>query len=113
DAIDQWAAQRTVDEVLAALDAVAVPAGRIYTVADIAADPHYQARGMLDEVLMDDGTRLAVPGIVPKLSRTPGSHRRNAPQIGQDTDDVLREMGLSPEQIKTLRDQGIVAGGKP
>ena len=112
-AIGQWAAEHTVDEVLAALDKVSVPAGRIYTVADIAADPHYQARGMLNEVRMDDGSLLAVPGIVPKLSRTPGSHRRNAPQIGQDTDDVLREMGLSPDQIKTLRDQGIVAGGKP
>ena len=109
-AIGQWTALHTVEAVLAALDKASVPAGRIYTVADIAADPHYQARGMLDEVQMDDGTRLAVPGIVPKLSRTPGSHRRNAPQIGQDTDDVLREMGLSPEQIKTLRDQGIVAG---
>ncbi len=109
-AIGQWTALHSVQEVLAALDKASVPAGRIYTVADIAADPHYQARGMLDEVQMDDGTRLAVPGIVPKLSRTPGSHRRNAPQIGQDTDDVLREMGLSPEQIKTLRDQGIVAG---
>ncbi len=110
EAIGRWAAQHTVDEVLAALDAVAVPAGRIYTVADIAADPHYQARGMLDEVRMDDGSVLAVPGIVPKLSRTPGSHRRNAPGIGQDTDAVLREMGLSPEQINTLKDQGIVAG---
>ncbi len=112
-AIGQWTAQHTVDEVLAALDKASVPAGRIYTVADIAADPHYQARGMLSEVEMDDGTLLSVPGIVPKLSRTPGSHRRNAPQIGQDTDDVLREMGLSPEQIKTLKDQGIVAGGQP
>jgi formyl-CoA transferase len=110
EAIGQWAAQRTVDEVLAALDAVAVPAGRIYTIADIAADPHYKARDMLDEVRMDDGSMLAVPGIVPKLSRTPGSHRRNAPGIGQDTDAVLREMGLTPEQIKILKDQGIVAG---
>ncbi|MEO6320005.1 MAG: CaiB/BaiF CoA-transferase family protein [Polaromonas sp.] len=109
-AIGLWTALHTVDEVLAALDRASVPAGRIYTVADIAADPHYQARGMLDEVRMDDGSLLAVPGIVPKLSRTPGSHRRNAPHIGQDTDDVLREMGLSPEQIRTLRDQGIVAG---
>ena len=111
EAIGQWAAQRTVDEVLTTLDKAAVPAGRIYTVADIAADPHYRARDMLDEVQMDDGSVLAVPGIVPKLSRTPGSHRRNAPQIGQDTDAVLGEMGLSPEQIQTLKDQGIVAGG--
>lgn len=109
-AIGQWTQGLTVDEVLAALDKVSVPAGRIYTVADIAADPHYQARGMLDEVRMDDGSLLAVPGIVPKLSRTPGGHRRNAPQVGQDTDAVLREMGLSPEQIQALKDKGIVAG---
>ena len=109
-AIGQWTLGLTVDEVLAALDKVSVPAGRIYTVADIAADPHYQARGMLDEVQMDDGSLLAVPGIVPKLSRTPGGHRRNAPQVGQDTDAVLREIGLSPEQIKALKDKGIVAG---
>ena len=111
-AIGQWTAERTVAEVLAALDAAAVPAGRIYTVADIAADPHYRTRGMLDEVQMDDGSTLAVPGIVPKLSRTPGSHRRNAPAIGQDTDAVLLEMGLSPDQISMLKHQGIVAGGR-
>ena len=110
-AIGEWTAGRTVSDVLAALDKAAVPAGRIYTVADIAADPHYQARGMLGEVQMDDGSLLAVPGIVPKLSRTPGSHRRNAPGLGQDTDAVLLEMGLSPEQINSLKQQGIVAGG--
>jgi formyl-CoA transferase len=108
-AIGAWTAQRTVDEVLAALDAAAVPVGRIYTVADIAADPHYLARGMIDHVHMDDGTDLAVPGITPKLSRTPGGHRRNAPAIGQDTDAVLRDIGLSGEQIQALKDQGIVA----
>ncbi len=108
-AIGAWAAQRTVDEVLAALDAAAVPAGRIYTVADIAKDQHYQARGMIDHVHMDDGTELAVPGITPKLSRTPGGHRRNAPAIGQDTDAVLRGIGLTPAQIQALKDQGIVA----
>ncbi len=109
-AIGQWTALHTVDEVLAALDKAGVPAGRIYTVADIAADPHYRARGMFEQLQMDDGSLLAVPGIVPKLSRTPGSHHRNAPQIGQDTDAVLHGMGLTPEQIRTLKDQGIVAG---
>ncbi len=109
-AIGAWTATRTVDEVLAVLDNAAVPAGRIYTVADIAADPHYQARGMIEQVLMDDGTRLAVPGIVPKLSLTPGSHRRNAPTLGQDTNAVLREMGLTDEQVRTLRERGIVGG---
>ena len=107
--IGAWTAQHTVDHVLAALDLAAVPAGRIYTVADIAADPHYQARGMIQQVQMDDGTSLSVPGIVPKLSRTPGSHRRNAPTIGQDTDAVLQDMGLTSAQIQTLKDKGIVA----
>ena len=108
-AIGVWTAQRTVAQVLEALDQAAVPAGRIYTVADIAADPHYQARGMIQHVQMDDGTSLAVPGIIPKLSRTPGSHRRNAPTIGQDTDAVLNEIGLTPTQIQALKDKGIVA----
>ena len=109
-AIGRWTAQRSVADVLAALDKAAVPAGRIYTVADIAADPHYQARGMLDSVQMEDGTVLAVPGIVPKLSVTPGQHRRNAPTLGQDTDSVLRELGLTAVQIQGLKDKGIVSG---
>jgi len=109
-AIGLWTVAHSVDEVLAALDAASVPAGKIYTVADIAADPHYQARGMIQQVQMDDGSTLSVPGIVPKLSRTPGSHRRNAPEVGQDTLAVLREVGLTPAQIQALYDRGIVEG---
>jgi formyl-CoA transferase len=109
DAIGAWTGQLTVAQVMEALDKAAVPAGRIYTVADIAADPHYQERGMIQQVQMDDGTFLAVPGIIPKLSRTPGSHRRNAPTIGQDTDAVLQEMGLTVEQIQALKEKGIIA----
>jgi formyl-CoA transferase len=108
-AIGVWTSQLTVAQVLDALDKADVPAGRIYTVADIAADPHYQAREMIQHVQMDDGTSLAVPGIIPKLSRTPGSHRRNAPSIGQDTNAVLNEIGLTAAQIQALKDKGIVA----
>ena len=108
DAIGQWTLKRSVVEVLAALDAASVPAGRIYTIADIAADPHYLARGMLQSLTMTDGSELTVPGIVPKLSATPGGQFRNAPELGQDTDDVLRGMGLSTEQIQALKDSGIV-----
>jgi formyl-CoA transferase len=107
-AIGQWAATLPVDAVLAALDAAGVPAGKIYTVADIAADPHYAARGMLQQVAMDDGTQLSVPGIVPKLSLTPGGQRRNAPALGQDTQAVLREVGLTDEQISALRARGVI-----
>ena len=107
-AIGAWTAQKTVTQVLELLDAASVPAGRIYTVADIAADPHYQARDMVMPTKMADGSTLSLPGIVPKLSRTPGSHRRNAPEIGQDTDAVLQDIGLTQAQIKALKDNGIV-----
>ena len=107
-AIGDWAAPQTVAQVLAALEAAQVPAGRIYTVADIAADPHYAARGMLQPTRLDDGSELLLPGFVPKLSATPAGHRRNAPALGADTDAVLREVGLSEAQIAALRERGVV-----
>ncbi|MEO7159622.1 MAG: CaiB/BaiF CoA-transferase family protein [Polaromonas sp.] len=108
-AIAQWAQGLTIAELLAELERADVPSGKIYSVADIAADPHYAARGMLQQVTMADGSALAVPGFVPKLSLTPGSHQRNAPTLGQDTDAVLREVGLSEAQISALRQRGVVA----
>ena len=108
-AIQAWTAQHSVDDVLHALDKASVPAGKIYTIADIAKDPHYQARGMIQSIDMADGQTLKVPGIVPKLSRTPGQLHRNAPSIGEHTDTVLRDIGLTPVQIQALRQQGIIA----
>jgi len=108
-AIGVWTSKHDVTEVLAVLDKAAVPAGRIYTVEDIAADPHYLARGMLAEVSLNDGSVLKVPGMVPKLSRTPGHHRRNAPSLGQDTDTILTELGITADQIREMRQRGIVA----
>jgi formyl-CoA transferase len=107
-AIGAWTALCPVQAVLDALDEASVPAGRIYTVADIASDPHYLARGMLQQVTLDDGESLTVPGMVPKLSVTPGTHRRNAPELGQDSESVLREIGLTAEQITALKARGIV-----
>jgi formyl-CoA transferase len=108
-AIGSWVRPRTVTEVLAALEQASVPAGKIYTIADIANDPHYQARGLIEPITMADGSQVQLPGIVPKLSLTPGTHRRNAPAIGQDTDSVLKQIGISDEQIKQLREQGVIA----
>ena len=107
-AIGDWAQRLSVGEVLAVLDSAGVPAGRIYTIADIAADPHYAARGMLTQVALEDGTPVTVPGFVPKLSLTPGGHRRNAPALGQDSEAILREVGVTPEQIAALRQRGVV-----
>ena len=108
-AIGQWTAERSVDEVLAALAQAQVPSGKIYTIADIAADAHYAARGMLESITLGDGSSLAVPGFVPKLSLTPGGHRRNAPALGQDSDEVLRELGVTDAQIQAMRERGILA----
>ncbi|HRN76857.1 CoA transferase [Ottowia sp.] len=109
-AIQAWTEQRTVQQVLGALAAARVPVGKVYTARDIAEDPHYRARDMILQQPTRDGYTVEVPGIVPKLSATPGTVRSNAPHVGDDTDAVLREMGLSAEQITTLRESGIVAG---
>jgi len=108
DAIGAWTAQRTQNAVLAAMEQAEVPAGRIYSAADIAADPHYAARGMIESVVAGDGEPLKVPGIVPKLSATPGAIRSAAPALGAHTDEVLREIGYSAAQISTLREAGIL-----
>lgn len=84
-----------------------VPAGRIYSAADIAVDPHYAARGMLLDGVAGDGEPLRQPGVVPKLSATPGAIRRAAPRLGEHTDEVLREAGYSDAEIAALRQKGI------
>ncbi|MEX8498331.1 MAG: CaiB/BaiF CoA transferase family protein, partial [Leptothrix ochracea] len=88
-AITAWTVQRSVEEVVATLQAVSVPVGRIYTVRDIAADPHYRARQMIQTITTADGLQLDVPGIIPKLSATPGSIRSLAPSLGEHTEAVL------------------------
>ena len=108
-AIEAWTLTRGVDEVLATLTAADVPVGKVYTAADIAADPHYQARDMLLTQTTHEGRTLTVPGIVPKLLGTPGALRTPAPRLGEDTDAVLAELGLSPAQVAALRERGIVA----
>jgi crotonobetainyl-CoA:carnitine CoA-transferase CaiB-like acyl-CoA transferase len=87
-AIEAWTLQRSRDEVLAALDAAGVPVGRIYTVADIASDPQYLAREMIVEAPTSDGATLKVPGVVPKLSATPGRIAHPAPRLGEHTGDL-------------------------
>lgn len=83
EAIGAWCGARRVAEVLDVLHAAQVPVGRIYTARDIAEDPHYAARGMLQTVTTRDGLTLTVPGIVPKLSASPGAIRHPAPRLGE------------------------------
>jgi formyl-CoA transferase len=106
-AIGIWASQMTAEQVLEALDQASVPAGKIFTVEDIARDPHYHARGIIETIKIKDGSALQVPGIVPKLSRTPGSIKSLAPEVGEQTDQILSEIGLTSQQIAALKEKGI------
>ena len=106
-AIGEWAKTLSTTKALEVLDSVAVPAGRIYTVADIANDPHYKARENIQTIQMKDGSKVDVPGVIPKLSRTPGSIKTLAPDIGQNTDEVLKSIGLTDDQVASLKERGI------
>lgn len=107
-AIGDWTRVRTVQAVMDELGNARVPAGKVYTAKDIAEDPHYHAREMILTQRTRDGFEVKVPGVVPKLSLTPGTVRSSAPHVGDDTDAVLAEVGLSAEQIAQLRAKGII-----
>ena len=107
-AISAWSSALPIDDVLKALEAAEVPAGRIYNVADIVADPHYQARGMILDADLPGGATVKMPGIVPKLSETPGSVNWQGPALGQHTDSVLGELGMSAADIAQLKHNGVV-----
>jgi formyl-CoA transferase len=106
-AIGEWAKTVSTDQALDLMDSVAVPVGRIYTVADIANDPHYKARENIHTIKMQDGSKLDVPAVIPKLSRTPGSIKTLAPNIGENTDEILKTIGLDDFQIASLKERGI------
>jgi formyl-CoA transferase len=108
-AIEAWSSTRRVDDVLRQLAEARVPAGRVYTAKDIVEDPHFRARDMLLAQATRDGYTLEVPGIVPKLTGTPGALRSPAPRLGEHTDAVLRELGFSAQDIAGLRGRKVVA----
>lgn len=107
-AIENWTLQHSVQDVLNVLEHAKVPAGKIYTAQDIANDEHFLARDMLLNAPQEDGTRMLVPGIVPKLSRTPGAIVSSAPKIGENNEAVLRSIGITDEQIQAMYQQGLI-----
>ncbi|MFP3247497.1 MAG: CoA transferase [Paraburkholderia sp.] len=107
-AIGAWTAQRPLDEVLARLNEARIPAGTIYDIADIAADPHYRARDMIVDSTLADGTPVQLPGVLPKLDATPGTIRSRAPALGEHTDEVLASLGVDAAQRSALRERGVI-----
>ncbi|PIB49966.1 MULTISPECIES: CaiB/BaiF CoA-transferase family protein [unclassified Pseudomonas] len=107
-AITHWTSSLPIEQVLSALETAQVPAGRIYSVADIVSDPHYQARDMLLDAELPGGVSVKMPGIVPKLSQTPGGVNWSGPALGQHTDDILTGLGLTGADIQRLKTTGVV-----
>jgi formyl-CoA transferase len=106
--IGEWAGGVTLQEAMAVLNRAEVPAGKIYDVADIVRDVHFQARGMVEQHQLADGTPVKLPGIVPKLSDAPGQTRWLGPELGAHTDEVLVRAGFEPAQIGAWRAAGVV-----
>ncbi|MEI5999761.1 CoA transferase [Paraburkholderia bengalensis] len=107
-AITAWTSHHSIDDVLDALERAEVPSGRIYSVADIVADPHYAARDMLLAAELPGGASVKMPGIVPKLSDTPGEVRWQGPALGEHTSSVLAGLGYEQSDIERLRREGAV-----
>lgn len=108
-AINAWTNTLNLDEVLKDLVLAQVPSGKIYTAQDIAQDPHYRARGVIETVVSSEGLKVEVPGIIPKLSNNPGAIRYRAPTLGEHTDQILKSVGLTDEQITALKQSGVLA----
>lgn len=107
-AISAWTSSVSLETALAVMEKAEVPSGRIYDIADIVADPQYQARGMIEQAVLPDGSAMAVPGVVPRLSATPGGTRWLGPALGEHTETVLAELGLAPAAIAELRSKGVI-----
>jgi len=107
-AIADWTRQHQRDYVLDVLESAHVPVGYPYTAKDIVADPHYLAREMIETIRLGDGESLKVPGVLPKLSRTPGRIDGGGPALGQHTQDVLDELGIDRETQAKMRERGVI-----
>ena len=107
-AIAAWTMQHDLEEVLAVLGKAEVPVGKIYDIADVVNDPHYQARKMIRQFQLPDEYPLKLPGVVPKLSRTPGEIRWVGPQLDEHTAEVLSSLGYDEAAQAALKAQEVI-----
>ncbi|MDP3441064.1 MAG: CoA transferase, partial [Azonexus sp.] len=106
--IDAWCIEFDEAEVLTRLETAEVPSSRVYAAVDMFSDPQFIARQMIESAKLPDGKAFKIPGIVPKLSATPGSTEWIGPELGAHTDEVLESLGYSPVKIAELRASGAI-----
>jgi succinyl-CoA---D-citramalate CoA-transferase len=108
-AIEHWTSTQDLPDVIDILEEADVPASRIYTAADIVADPHYQSRNMIVPMDLPDGTKVKMPGIAPKFSDTPGAVNWPGPRLGEHTREILSGLGLEAAELDGLTASGVIA----
>ncbi|MCP2228588.1 UNVERIFIED_ORG: formyl-CoA transferase [Pseudomonas silesiensis] len=106
--IDRWVNSQPLDTVLTQLNQADVPVSRIFSAEDMFSDPQYLAREMFMQAKLPDGKDFKMPGIVPKLSETPGDCEWVGPQLGEHNAQVLNDLGYDPQQIAKLREDGAI-----
>jgi crotonobetainyl-CoA:carnitine CoA-transferase CaiB-like acyl-CoA transferase len=106
--INEWASQFTMNEILLKLQHHAVPGAPILTIADLASDPHIEARNMLIEVEHPVAGKVRIPGNPIKLSASADCIERPAPVLGQHSEEILEQLGYSPERIAELQQNHII-----
>ena len=107
-AIGAWTAQHDIEYVLNTLEQAQVPGGKIYSIKDIVEDVHYQAREMIREFTLKSGDKIKLPGIVPKLSETPGDIKWLGPELGEHTAEILTQLGYDPAAQAALKQKGVI-----
>lgn len=106
--IDRWVASQSLERVLEQLSAAQVPASRIFSAEDMFSDPQFLAREMFLQAKLPDGKAFKMPGIVPKLSDTPGSAEWVGPELGAHTHEILSDLGFDASAIAHLKLTGAI-----
>ncbi len=107
-AIAHWAREHDLERILDVLEKAEVPSGKVYDAADIVKDAHYLARDMIEQQRLPDGKPMKLPGIVPKLSVTPGATQWIGPALGAHTAEILRGLGYDDAAQDELRRSGVI-----